>query len=68
MMEESTPKASFKPACRQSLQPHYARTLDLWAETFEKNQSAAIAIQSKEVYEQYTMKYRKGCTKLFHAG
>jgi cyclopropane-fatty-acyl-phospholipid synthase len=31
---------------RQSLQPHYARTLDLWAEALEAHQDEAIAIQS----------------------
>ncbi|WP_232002282.1 class I SAM-dependent methyltransferase, partial [Mycobacterium sp. 1482292.6] len=35
----------------QSLQLHYARTLDLWAEALEANREQAIAIQSQEVYD-----------------
>ncbi|OBJ15972.1 cyclopropane mycolic acid synthase family methyltransferase [Mycobacterium sp. 1245801.1] len=51
----------------QSLQLHYARTLDLWAEALEANREQAIAIQSQEVYDRY-MKYLTGCAKLFRAG
>ncbi|WP_193693078.1 class I SAM-dependent methyltransferase, partial [Mycobacterium tuberculosis] len=51
----------------QSLQPHYARTLDLWAEALQEHKSEAIAIQSEEVYERY-MKYLTGCAKLFRVG
>ncbi|AKN18192.1 methoxy mycolic acid synthase 2 mmaA2 [Mycobacterium haemophilum DSM 44634] len=67
MVEEGAPKAGFRLTRRQSLQPHYARTLDLWAEALERNRSEAIAIQSEEVYERY-MKYLTGCAKLFRAG
>jgi cyclopropane-fatty-acyl-phospholipid synthase len=52
---------------RQSLQPHYARTLDLWAEALEAHQDGAIAIQSDEVYERY-MKYLTGCAEAFRIG
>ncbi|OBL12719.1 SAM-dependent methyltransferase, partial [Mycobacterium sp. 1245499.0] len=51
----------------QSLQLHYARTLDLWAEALEANREQAIAIQSQEVYDRY-MKYLTGCENLFRAG
>ena len=51
----------------QSLQPHYARTLDLWAEALEAHRDEAIAVQSEEVYERY-MKYLTGCAKGFRVG
>jgi cyclopropane-fatty-acyl-phospholipid synthase len=51
----------------QSLQLHYARTLDLWAEALEANREQALAIQSQEIYDRY-MKYLTGCAKLFREG
>jgi cyclopropane-fatty-acyl-phospholipid synthase len=51
----------------QSLQPHYAKTLGLWAEALADHKAEAIAIQSDEVYERY-MKYLTGCADLFRAG
>lgn len=48
----------------QSLQPHYARTLDCWSEALESHREQAIAIQSQEVYDRY-MKYLTGCAKMF---
>jgi cyclopropane-fatty-acyl-phospholipid synthase len=67
MVEERSAKAGFKLTRRQSLQPHYARTLDLWAEALETHKSQAIEIQSEEVYERY-MKYLTGCANLFRIG
>ena len=49
------------------MQPHYARTLDLWAGALEAHKSEAIEIQSEEVYERY-MKYLTGCAKMFRIG
>ena len=46
------------------LRPHYARTLDMWAQNLEANKDQAIAITSEEVYERY-MKYLTGCAKTF---
>jgi cyclopropane-fatty-acyl-phospholipid synthase len=60
-------KASFTLARRQSLQPHYARTLDIWAANLEAKKDEAIAIQSEEVYERY-MKYLTGCADGFRVG
>jgi len=54
-------------ARRQSLQRHYAKTLDLWAAALEAHKDEAIAIQSEEVYERY-MKYLTGCANLFRKG
>jgi cyclopropane-fatty-acyl-phospholipid synthase len=67
MVEEHSVKAGFTLTRRQSLQPHYARTLDLWAEALEAHKDEAIAIQSHEMYERY-MKYLTGCADLFRIG
>jgi len=67
MVKEHSAKAGFTLTRRQSLQRHYARTLDLWAEALEIHKSEAIEIQSEEVYERY-MKYLTGCAKLFRIG
>ena len=52
---------------RQSLQQHYAKTLDRWAAALRSRRDEAIAIQSEEVYDRY-MKYLTGCADLFRAG
>jgi len=67
MVEEHATAAGFEVARVQSLQPHYARTLDLWAEALESRRDEAIAIQSQEVYDRY-MKYLTGCSKMFRVG
>jgi cyclopropane-fatty-acyl-phospholipid synthase len=59
--------AGFTLTRRQSLQPHYAKTLDLWAEALEGHKDEAVAIQSEEVYERY-IKYLTGCAKAFRIG
>jgi cyclopropane-fatty-acyl-phospholipid synthase len=59
--------AGFKVTRIQSLQLHYARTLDTWAAALQANKDKAIAIQSEEVYDRY-MKYLTGCAKLFRQG
>ena len=53
-------RGGFTLTRNQSLQPHYARTLDIWAAALESPPDEAIAIQSEEVYERY-MKYLTGC-------
>ena len=67
MVKEFSAKAGFKLKRRQSLQRHYAKTLDMWAAALEAHKSEAIAIQSEEVYERY-MKYLTGCANLFRKG
>ena len=52
---------------KQLLQPHYARTLDLWAASLEAHRDEAIAIQSVQVYDRY-MKYLTGCADMFRLG
>lgn len=49
------------------LRPHYARTLDMWAQNLEANKDQAIAITSEEIYERY-MKYLTGCADFFRRG
>jgi cyclopropane-fatty-acyl-phospholipid synthase len=63
-VEQHATTAGFKVARVQSLQLHYARTLDIWAAALEANKEQAIAIQSPEVYDRY-VKYLTGCAKLF---
>jgi cyclopropane-fatty-acyl-phospholipid synthase len=67
MVEEHSAKARFTLTRRQSLQPHYARTLDLWAEALEAHKDEAIEIQSEAMYERYR-KYLTGCANLFRVG
>jgi len=66
-VEEHATAAGFTVIRVQSLQLHYARTLDIWAANLEANREKAIAIQSQEVYDRY-MKYLTGCAKLFREG
>jgi cyclopropane-fatty-acyl-phospholipid synthase len=67
MVEYHSSKEGFNLTRRQSLQLHYARTLDHWATALEAHQSEAIKIQSEEVYQRY-MKYLTGCAKAFRSG
>jgi cyclopropane-fatty-acyl-phospholipid synthase len=67
MVAERSAKAGFELTRRQSLQPHYAKTLDLWAAALAAHKDEAIAIQSEEVYERY-IKYLTGCADAFRTG
>jgi cyclopropane-fatty-acyl-phospholipid synthase len=67
VVEEHSAAAGFKMTRIQSLQPHYARTLEMWAAALEANKEKAIDIQSEEVFERY-MRYLTGCAKLFRQG
>jgi cyclopropane-fatty-acyl-phospholipid synthase len=66
-VEDHSSKAGFTLTRRQSLQPHYAKTLDHWAAALEVNEDKAIELQSEEVYERY-MHYLTGCAKGFRIG
>ena len=59
--------SGFTLARTHLLQPHYARTLDLWARNLERNKTEAIAITSDEVYDRY-MRYLTGCADFFRRG
>jgi cyclopropane-fatty-acyl-phospholipid synthase len=67
MVEERSANAGFTLTRRQSLQPHYVKTLDHWAAALESHKDEAIAIQSEVVYERY-MKYLTGCANAFRTG
>jgi cyclopropane-fatty-acyl-phospholipid synthase len=67
MVEQGAATAGFSLTRNQSLQPHYAKTLDLWAEALEAHKQEAIETQSEEVYERY-MKYLTGCAQQFRDG
>ena len=67
MVREHSAAAGFSLTRRQSLQQHYVRTLDLWADALQAHEAEAIELQSQEVYERY-MKYLIGCADLFRDG
>jgi cyclopropane-fatty-acyl-phospholipid synthase len=66
-VEDHSAKAGFALTCRQSLQAHYVRTLDTWAEALESHKDQAIAVQSEQVYDRY-MHYLTGCARGFRVG
>ncbi|MDJ0394228.1 cyclopropane mycolic acid synthase family methyltransferase [Rhodococcus sp. G-MC3] len=59
--------AGFSIAHIQPLQPHYARTLDLWTEALRERRDEAIAIAGDPMYERY-MRYLPGCADFFRRG
>ncbi len=67
LVGEHATKSGFELTRTQSLQPHYARTLDLWAAALEAHKDEAIAVQSEEVYDRY-MHYLTGCADGFRVG
>ena len=67
LVGEHATKSGFNLTRTQSLQPHYARTLDLWAAALEAHKDEAIAVQSEEVYDRY-MHYLTGCAQGFRVG
>jgi len=66
-VEQHATAVGFTVARIQSLQQHYARTLDTWARALDARRDEAIAIQSEEVYDRY-MKYLTGCADMFRKG
>jgi cyclopropane-fatty-acyl-phospholipid synthase len=59
--------AGFTVERRQSLQKHYARTLEIWAASLAAAREKAIALTSDETYGVY-MKYLTGCAAAFSTG
>jgi cyclopropane-fatty-acyl-phospholipid synthase len=49
------------------MNPHYIRTLDIWAANLAAHKERAIAVQSDELYER-CMKYLNGCADCFQRG
>jgi cyclopropane-fatty-acyl-phospholipid synthase len=66
-IEELAAGSGFTLERIQLLQPHYARTLDMWAANLSANRDQAIAITSPEVYDRY-MHYLTGCADFFRRG
>jgi len=66
-VQEHAAAVGFTVARIQSLQPHYARTLDTWAQALGARRDEAIAVQSEEVYDRY-MRYLTGCADMFRKG
>jgi cyclopropane-fatty-acyl-phospholipid synthase len=66
-IEELADGAGFTLERVHLLRPHYARTLDMWAENLAANRDEAVAITSDEVYDRY-MKYLTGCADFFRRG
>jgi cyclopropane-fatty-acyl-phospholipid synthase len=66
-VEEHATAAGFAVTRIQSLQLHYARTLETWAQALDARRDEAIAVQSEEVYQRY-MKYLIGCADMFRKG
>lgn len=64
MVQECASANGFTVTRVQSLQPHYAKTLDLWSAALQANKGQAIALQSEEVYERY-MKYLTAAPRCF---
>jgi cyclopropane-fatty-acyl-phospholipid synthase len=60
-------RAGFRVVQTQSLRPHYARTLDMWAANLRAARRQATGLTSPEVYEMY-MKYLTGCASYFRSG
>jgi cyclopropane-fatty-acyl-phospholipid synthase len=60
-------KAGFSVERVQSLQPHYARTLDCWAANLQARREEAVAMAGQEVYDRY-LHYLTGCADLFRSG
>jgi cyclopropane-fatty-acyl-phospholipid synthase len=66
-IEELADGAGFTLERVHLLRPHYARTLDMWADNLAANRDEAVAITSDEVYDRY-MKYLTGCADFFRRG
>ena len=66
-VEQHATAAGFTVARVQSLQLHYARTLDIWADALRAHETEAVAVQSREVYDRY-VKYLTGCADMFRQG
>ena len=66
-IERLANEAGFKVEHVEPLRLHYARTLDIWAETLNSAKQEAIELTSEEVFERY-MKYLTGCADSFRKG
>lgn len=60
-------QAGFQITQVQSLQSHYARTLDCWAAALQSRREQAVALTSDEICDIY-MRYLTGCAEHFRHG
>ena len=66
-IEDLAEKSGFTLERTHLLRPHYARTLDIWADNLATHREEAIALTSDEIYDRY-MKYLTGCADFFRRG
>ena len=66
-VEQLAADSGFTLARAHLLRPHYARTLDMWAQNLVSRRDEAIAITSEEVYDRY-LRYLTGCADFFRRG
>ncbi|BBX43870.1 class I SAM-dependent methyltransferase [Mycobacterium simiae] len=66
-VEQRAEQAGFTLTLRETLQPHYAKTLDLWTEALEAHKDEAIARHSEEVYQRY-LHFLTGRANAFRTG
>lgn len=57
-------EAGFEITRQHSLQPHYATTLQIWADRLATSRDAAIALTSEKTYDTY-LRYLSGCAGYF---
>ncbi len=67
MVEGHAEKAGFGVSRVHSLQQHYVRTLELWAEALHANKEKALEVQGQVAYDRFD-KYLVGCADLFRGG
>jgi cyclopropane-fatty-acyl-phospholipid synthase len=64
---EHSRNAGLSLGTTQLMNPHYVRTLDIWAANLQEHRDDAIATTSVEVYERY-LRYLTGCADFFRRG
>ena len=66
-IEKMASQSGFDVYHVQSLGPHYARTLECWADALASAKERAIELTSQTVYDRYR-KYLTGCAAQFRKG
>ncbi|CAB4938575.1 unannotated protein [freshwater metagenome] len=64
MVKSKAAEAGFELRREHALGPHYARTLDEWADRLIASREQAIALSSQETYEKY-VEYLTGSSSRF---
>jgi cyclopropane-fatty-acyl-phospholipid synthase len=64
LIRRSAQGAGFRIIQERLLQPHYARTLDCWADNLRRSREEAIELTSIETYETY-LRYLTGCAHYY---